>query len=195
MDKFVIVNFHTPEYDEYFERQANAAQRLGYRIVNKRIDWSEGWQAMTNMKALFVEDMINELENDTESIVWLDADAMVWKYPCVFDAFAGNCDIAVYRRPGNKELLSGTVQFGTLGPARRIVSRWHELNEQDPKTLEQRHLDQAIKESTEARVEALPPEYCCIKDIGRRDHPGIIPVIEHFQHSRVVRRQEKNKDV
>ena len=123
-------------------------------------------------------------EFPTIPVVYLDADAVVWKKPELFDALDG--DVAVHYRKGF-ELLNGTAYFAPTSEARRVAWKYKELIDEHPnQTNEQKMLDAAIASTPTARIVRLPAEYCWIHDIMATDIGDREPVIEHLQASRVV---------
>jgi len=124
-----------------------------------------------------------------EDIVWLDADAVVRSYPKLFSEI--DCDLACHFRDwkhGRNELLSGTLFIKNNDKARRVIRDWIKINDQNPKTWEQRNLARAIRRyDFDLKIYRLPIEYCFIFDDERKG--SVKPIIEHFQASRKYRRE------
>ena len=155
------------------------------------------WRGNLNYKSETILKAFDEFPG--EDIVFLDADAIVRQYPTLFDRFSKehNYDIAAcffkYRPESGDpdELLSGTLWIQNGEGGRMLIERWHKIGLEFPGRRHQMCLKEAIKnlqrEGREVRVYRLPFEYTCIFDYGIRR--GKIPVIEHFQASRKLRRQ------
>ena len=176
-------------------------QRFVKSAIEHRVRWMAypkpqmgSWRANLNWKSsVILEAMADHPGRD---IVWVDADGMFRSYPTLFDELSvcRAYDIAFHRfkqsrlDPG-KELLSGTLWVANTERGRDIVARWDRYARAHPEIRHQKALDCVLRaERPDARVFALPIEYCAIFD-----HPAvrgrIVPVIEHFQASRRLRRQ------
>ena len=99
-------------------------------------------------------------------------------------------DTALHRFNG-REVLSGTVWFANNAKAREVVDLWCQYNSGAISCLEQKNLAHAIHDTADVRQYELPCEYCFIFDLSARLHPGVVPVVEHFQRSRETRRKER----
>ena len=93
-----------------------------------------------------------------------------------------DCDFACHYK-NNHELLSGTLFFSPK--AVPLVDAWIEENKRTPKVWDQRTLAIVLKDFGHLKQEVLPPAYCQIFD-SMRQHG--VPVIEHFQASRRLKR-------
>jgi hypothetical protein len=153
--------------------------RLEYEIQG--VPSLGSWQKNTQFKAFFIQEMLAKYSD--RPVVYLDADAIVRAYPILFDEI--NCDIAVHhydnKRRNFKELLSGTVYFGTSSKAREIVEVWIETNRELPEQWDQKNLQLALDRVPDVSFVELPPSYCLIFDLMKDQGPA---VIEHFQASR-----------
>jgi hypothetical protein len=146
----------------------------------------DSWEQACNQKPRFMLVASRLYPNDP--ICWIDADAVVHKSPDVLFKIAqgGGFDLAAHLFKGN-QLISGTV----LIPAGRteLLKDWEIENEKLPGEWDQRNLRTVVKRMG-ARVKELPPEYCWIFDLSKRYYKKHdAPVIEHFQHSRTVKKR------
>ena len=125
------------------------------------------------------------------AVVFIDADAMLRRYPFLFRDF--EADVAAHlkdysrfpistRREG-KELLSGTLYVDYNKKTLALLDKWIALNKQSPTIWEQKNLHEAI-EGFEGDFKELPAEYCKIYDTMSKVQN---PVIEHYQASRRLR--------
>lgn len=146
------------------------------------------WQANTLYTATFIQQMMAEYTD--RHIVYVDADAVVWNIPVLFDTLEGRYDFAVHYRAGH-ELLNGTLWIAQTKAARDLVQLWLDTNRDCPGTWDQKNLQAAINYSggMGLRLFKLPPEYCLIFDI-MVDDTDAEPVIEHLQASREVNEYE-----
>jgi hypothetical protein len=154
------------------------------------------WQKNTQFKARFVLGTLERYADAPERpLVFVDADAIIHAYPALFDeldadaAFAWR-DYALFPSMSSrtrKELLSGTIFLRNNDAVRELVREWIAENERNPAAWEQRNLQTVVARADgKLRIAELPPTYCKIFDIMREAGPA---VIEHYQKSRVYRRQ------
>ena len=77
---------------------------------------------------------------------------------------------------------------------KKFVDRWIQLNEavpaerMKPETWEQKNMQTAHREFNDLIYHNLPPEYTYIFDHTKTMYPRISPVIEHYQESRNMHR-------
>lgn len=119
-------------------------------------------------------------------IVQLDADAVVWKYPILFDelSFHRQYDLAGHALNGS-EFLNGTLWIAPTPMARRIIQRYAELCARSPEHRnEQQFLVTAIRQNPRVMLYELPASYCYIYDLNRDKLANGDIVIEHLQCSR-----------
>ena len=123
-------------------------------------------------------------------IVYVDVDAEFLAYPKLFDNWTTLCyvDVGVYvfdrscytKSAKGFEVLSGTIFLKNNDKVRGILTEWETLQKLNPKTWDQKTLEQVLK----GKFTTLPGEYCKIFD---RMQEIKDPVIVHYQHSRKVR--------
>jgi hypothetical protein len=169
-------------------------QALGIALNTRQFADFDSWADATRFKAVFLKAVLQEMETSLiyDSVVWIDADARVRSRPdLLFDLDPRRFDIAAHRF-SERELLSGTLWFANNATAREIVDGWIDLNDStEAHVLEQANLKSSIDRVADVRFHLLPPEYAFIFDLSRGRYPDVVPVIEHFQRSRVTRRKEK----
>ena len=121
-------------------------------------------------------------ERFTGQILYLDVDAFVHSDPWPYlETLRG--DLAVHYRRG-KELLSGTILLNDTSGCRLALAAWADLC-RTRRMWDQRLLAQALARlEGRVAVDRLPPEFTFIFDSMRREHHGLVPVIEHLQASR-----------
>lgn len=146
---------------------------LKYDIVG--IENLGSWQKNTYHKAKFIREMLDKHPHN--DLVFVDADAVVWEYPELFENI--NEDIAVRVFKG-KEILSGTVFVKNSDRGKEIINRWIEINKKYSNRWEQKNLADVLKNY---EFKPLPDEYCYIQGLEKRKKA----VIEHFQASRIWR--------
>jgi len=189
MNNYLIVSYYTKgtAYKEEAEGLQESLDKLALPYHIQEVPNFKDWNKNTHYKAFFIRQMMERFWD--QDIVWLDADARVYKHPKLFDEL--DCDIACHYRDwqhGNDELLSGTLFLKNIPRVKAIVKEWISVNNKRKTTWEQRNLQRVINRNAPIlHVVKLPVEYCCIFDDKRRSK--IDPVIEHFQVSRKLRRE------
>lgn len=138
------------------------------------------WDLNTNHKATF---LLKKLEEHKAPIIWIDADAVVRKYPSYFDIIKE--DIGVHYE-NMTSLKSGVVFVNNTESAKEVLRRWQRNSEKEPKIFDQKHLQSVLRgeyiETHRATVFFLPDSYYHIFDLSKGE-----PVVEHFQASRKLR--------
>jgi hypothetical protein len=184
----VFINYYTPGrgYEPHAERLIESLHGLGCVYDQEVLEDPGSWIKAQAFKPFFIRRKLQQ--HFPHPIIWVDADAIIRQQPTLFYQWAdeGNGpDIGVHYKEG-EECLSGTVWLKQSQRTRNLLARWAELQQRHPEEWDQRLLEQAITEDKRLAVERLPATYCQIfdsmKDAGE-------PVIEHFQHSRQVKKE------
>lgn len=141
------------------------------------------WRANTGYTAEHLCQVM--ADHPRRPVVYLDADAVVWRNPILFDDLEGRCDVAVHYRQG-RELLNGTLYLAPTDAARQAVERYREYVVRGNPSNEQAMLANALDDLSDlVKVERLPAGYCWIHDLMAEDlAAGEAVVIEHLQASR-----------
>jgi hypothetical protein len=189
----VFVNYYTPGrgYEPHAERLVKSLLRLGCVYDQEVLDDPGGWLKAQACKPGFIQRKLKQ--HFPHPIIWVDADAIIRRRPTLFYQWAdegSGPDIGVHYKEG-EECLSGTVWLKQSGPTRDLLARWVALQQRNPEEWDQRLLEQAINEDERLRVGRLPATYCQIFD-SMRDAGE--PVIEHFQHSRQLKKEAWSQD-
>lgn len=172
-----------------YEQEAARLQRsldvLGLPHDIRAVDDRGNWMANTQLTAGHVWAMLEA--HPDRPVIQLDADAVVWRRPDLFEDGLIDADLAVHYRRG-RELLNGTVWFAPTAGARLVARRYLDLIQANAGcTNEQTMLAKAIEDLAGlATIYRLPAEYTWIHDIMAMDLAGAEPVIEHLQASRVA---------
>lgn len=172
-------------YEREADRLRRSLDRLGLEHDLRAIDSRGDWVKNSKWTAFHVCNVLADYPD--RPVVQLDADAVVWKVPVLFDELPGaGVDIAVHYRKG-RELLNGTVWLNATPGARLVAERYRELITNHPGCVnEQLMLSVAIDELRDlVNVRRLPPGYTYIFDLMKDDlAPAEEIVIEHLQASR-----------
>lgn len=177
----IYVSFYTPDYAEHAARLKESLDAFGLDYDLRPWIAIDSWIRNCAQKPSFIRGRLRECQR---AIVWIDADAVVRKRPS-FEF--PDVDIAIYGDA--REVRSGTVFVANTMAARYLLDRWTELCAANPNEWDQRMLSRAIGE-VPVRLGTLDVSHCFIFDTDRERHPGVEPVIEHFQASRTLKRKE-----
>lgn len=190
-----FISFYTGHYQWDAEQLKKSFDKLG--IKNYDIEYREDigkWEANTQMKAPFILEKLKQ----NDAVVWTDADSRIKQLPSFFDTVI--TDICVFYIPREMAggfvppeysviqdvqyyLQSGTMYFKNNERVIKLLERWIELNNEDPRQWDQWTLQKAIMES-DVTVTQLPPEYIYIQGSHSLVYENISPVILHTQASR-----------
>lgn len=176
----IVCSFHTGAgYAIEAERLRASLDRVGLAYRIDQLDSLGSWNANITLKPSYIQRVMRE---HNEPVLWVDADAEFHAVP-VFDV---GHDVAVHYL-AERELLAGTVWLNQTEAAHSVIDDW--VRESKVGEWDQVTLQRILKRRTDVRVHRLPPEYCCIFDISRRQYPGVVPIIEHHQASRRLKRE------
>jgi hypothetical protein len=179
-----IVCFYTVDniYEQEAARLRASLDRLGLRHDLRPVESRGSWAANAGMTAGFLCDMLDEHKG--QPIVYLNADAVVWKRPVLFEGLSDAvCDIAAHRTLRRGQLCNGTLWLANSELCRKVIADYRRGVEASPGDMdEQRHLDIAIRANPSCREYGLPEAYCLIHDLMKT--PVQEAVIEHLQCSR-----------
>lgn len=178
-------------YEQEAARLQRSLESHGLEFDLRGIESRGDWYLNTHYTATHILTMMRAYPD--RAIVQLDADAVVWKYPDLFDQLtSSSSDIAVHYRRGH-ELLNGTMWVAPTCQAFKVIEEYERLVSVDPRNChsEQRMLQAAIQRMPETRVTLLPAGYTFIHDIMKDDlGEGEPVVIEHLQCSREMSKTE-----
>lgn len=161
------------------------------------------WQANTHYKAEFI---LKCLKKFNESVVFLDADATIKKFPILFDFIdTQDVDIALHfldwkknwrNHSGNKiEALSGSLYLNYTQDVLDFLKAWIEKNKESTQ-WEQKNM-QDVLYTFDLRIEKLPYSYCTIVNQQNQIPAHMIQekdvVILHHQKSRQYKRFHRDR--
>jgi hypothetical protein len=171
MNNILFVSYYT---EGYYKEIANKYLipslkkfNLPYHIEEKPN--LHNWLKNGKYKTQFIFDMLLTNRSD---IVWLDADAELFKFPQLFYELSDNINIGVHyldwykfwhqKENGNKkELLTGTIYLKNSEKTLYIIDQWNKMNQSSPEWA-QRLLPTLLNKNQEIKVYELPIEYCQI---------------------------------
>jgi len=184
-----FLTYYTPKYAACAKMLIADAATFNLDLISEPLPDFKDWQQATRFKATFIGAYLNKLNED---ICFIDADARIRKDPVLLkELSSANYDIAaVYFK--DIELLSGTLWMANTPIVKDIIQDWIKLNLDPSKTryVEQQNLQVTLDKYPAVRFLRLPPEYAAIFDLSRMFYKELVPVVEHFQRSRQIRREE-----
>ena len=195
MSPYLVIAYATK--NDYYETLSNhlkqSCQNLNIPIHLELIDSLGSWEKNTHYKAQFIKDSI--INFDSPAFVYVDVDAIFKAQPVLFDTLECDLSFRIENFPWRKnEPLSGTIYFKKSPEIIALIDDWIRINNEvpaerrNPLTWEQYNLKKALDLHSDINFFNLHPEYVCITDHTRRLYKGILPVIEHFQASRITTR-------
>ena len=166
----LIVSFYTPEYSEIVKNLIRSLKefKLPYEIEKRKSLGS--WMKNNNQKPAFILEKLKQYDK----IVWLDADAVVKRYPAYFDLIEE--DIAV-NYPNKIDLFAATILLRNIPTVRSLIEKWVEKTEEVPHIIEQTHLKSLVHDyqiDKKINIFYLPDTYCYVVGRTRRGKPVIL---------------------
>jgi len=182
----IVVSYYTDFYGVSAQKLKESLSKFDLRFDIEHVDDMGSWKLNNRLKPGFINLMMDSHPKDT--IVWVDADAVVLSHPKLFDSVGW--DVAAWYNKVNSP-WAGTLAFKPNNAARAALGRWMSLIERvDPEAdvgergvLHQDVLGEAFRKQ-DVRILQLPPSYSWVERLMRRRFPGADPVIEHFMVSR-----------
>jgi len=183
----VIINYYTTGtgYAAAAERLAASCQKLGLPHVIEGISSQGSWESNCAYKPRFILRKWRELK---APVLWLDADAVVRRVPGLLAGL--EADFAIHK-VDRWQFASGTVFFNQTELALRLLENWVKRCEASPHIWDQENLDAAWQEVSDAaplKTFWLPQSYTRIFDRPTLPGEDCLPVIEHFQASRALKK-------
>ncbi len=189
-ERWILISFYTEDtgYEKEAERLRKSLDALGIKHRIYPVKAGRSWRENLQWKSRLILQAFDEFPG--KDIVFVDADAVVRKYPELFDNLSTDphqYDLAAHyfrwRDNAKLELLSGTLWVANNATGRRLVGMWHEFAALNMNMRHQECLKVLLDKGTlGVSIYRLPFEYTAIFDAPQRK--GIEPVIEHFQASR-----------
>lgn len=149
------------------------------------------WRANANYKGNLVLSALKR--HPLINIVWIDADAIILKYPELFDDM--EYDIAVYFAEwplgsGQKKCSNGTIFFKNTPEVRAFVEEWAKWSMNHPTESQQDMFGKMLRASSLNWGELLP-EYCMVVAPDPL-HPNML---KHIKKPGPIRDDVKMEDI
>lgn len=191
-NKFTIISFYTPKYKIEAAYLKRSLTKLNIPFLMKPVK-NKTWQNACAYKSKFIKKQLKKLKSP---VIWLDADAYVYKYPALFDYL--NCDFSARfikdKSFFNEEkILSSTLFFNYTNKSMLLLDSWIEKCINNPKIFDQDHLTEAFYEHQNSLTcQHMPKEYSLIiNEITSTPIDQI--VILQTQASRLLSSMKENK--
>ena len=191
MKPWIVVSYFTAGtfYADYANEFSASAKKFNVAHYVESVPNLKDWSKNTNYKPTFLLRMLNRFPHS--DIIWVDIDAKFKGYPILFDTLT--CSIAAFefdqkkyytRHHKLKELLSGTLFLRNDIGGECIVEQWIAVCKKKPRQWDQKSLQEVVGND----YYKLPGEYCKIANVMSDIKK---PIIEHYQASRLVRKNKK----
>jgi len=128
------------------------------------------------------------------SLLWLDADSRVRRFPTLFDNFphelgVHEIDWGLYTSRGSahKHIANAVIYVKNTDKIRTFLRKWIKFNLMNPHTFEQKNMEDVLYNTAIGKAvkwHNLPPQYCQIFDLMKEAGD---PVIEQMQASRELK--------
>jgi hypothetical protein len=179
--EYVVVSMYTLNTPYEQEVENLRASLVKFKVQHKiyPIENTGSWAKNCQQKAVVIRQAMEEFSC---SVVWIDADAVLMANPVFFEPLV--CDLSYYLFPRFNELLSGTLYVANNDRMRTLIDAWIALNATN-EAWDQKNLQQIVEGAANLQVTALPAAYC--KVVNFRSQGGGVPVITHYQASRLYR--------
>ncbi len=184
---FIVTSFYTVNtgYEKEVLHLIESLIRFNILYDISGIESLGTWDLNTKYKPQHLRNMLEKYPG--MAVVWLDADAILYGYPTLFNYI--NEDLAVHylQHPSRPpELLTGTMFLQNNERIKRLLDIWIKGCSLDGR-WEQRILQDIVSKKAvpDLTVGTLPPQYCKIFDTMRDTENAIV---EHYQYSRKVRK-------
>ena len=172
----ILVSYYTSSYQERAQELAKSADMVGLDHDIIELPDLGSWRENVLRKPGFLMMMLDA--HHKENILWVDADAVIHKYPDWSNlGWLG----LYYNKP--EEPWAGTIFLNNSDPTRGFLDRWIDFNETMEPSMDQDTLQYAVTASRIV-VRRLPPAYHWVERVHRKRFPGADPIIEHFMDSR-----------
>ena len=176
--KYIIISMYTVNtpYTEVIKDLEYSCKKFGLSYKSYPIPNQKDWVKNCAQKSAVIKKALDEFDCD---VVWLDADAVIFKYPEFFDKLSErkDFDICAYinRKPFALKkypqgmLISSTIYFKNNDNTKRLVDAWeHENEKKEYLEWDQRTLQTVVENGKYKKIE-FPNTYIKEKPKGNRD--------------------------
>lgn len=181
---YTVISWYTDDYRALNDRLIGSLEAHGHtQHVEYKVPTLGRWHLNAMLKPSILKRAFRDVQGD---LVYIDSDAIVRQRLTLFDNWTGE-DLGAHYLRGT-ELLGGTQYWSFNSRMINLIEAMEALM-LDRQVFSQVALRELLPTMPEISVKRLPPEYCYITDTSRFLHPGVDPVVEHFQESRRARQR------
>jgi len=148
----------------------------GYEIFIQCFPENSFWVETYGKLGNFIVDVMNRYNDD---VIWIDADAEVFKKPEELFNIPLEADIAVYCN--NDHFLLGTMLFRNRPHVKKFLKEWSKSVSTSSNTISKMIFKRLIASHPEIKIHPLPQRLCQIYDFPITEEP----VILHKQFSKL----------
>lgn len=155
MNDFIIVSGFTKNTPYEKEIENLRLSLNNFKLSTEHLVGFENlgtWEKNCQQKALIIKQKLIELNCP---VVWLDADAVIVKFPEIFLSIRKDVGLCFYQG----QLCSGTLFFKPTDGNFKILDEWINENELNPKQWDQKVLQRVVKKN-KIDYHKLPVSYC-----------------------------------
>ena len=142
------------------------------------------WEKNCAYKSKFILKMLN---NYNKNVVWLDSDARILKKPVLFGNIREDIGLYYFRK---RQLASGTMYWKNNNSNKKLIIKWINLCEKEPKKWDQLVLQDLMSHQHNSSIFNLPDEYSTIDKFMKSTNNT---VIYHTQASRRLKKTINGK--
>lgn len=183
---------YTPDYELPAMWLKRSCEKLGIKIDAVRVEPNgRTWRQIIQYKPRFIYQMLIKHRMHERTVVWIDADSIVQKYPVLFDEI--DADFAtrlwdskdtviekqvIEEKPANAnkfEPMCGVIYMKNTRAVRAMVDLWARASEEYKPTVrrpDQKSLKKTLVVADAIKYEALPSSYCFLRRFWpHKSHP------------------------
>jgi hypothetical protein len=154
-------------YEKEVKELEESCKKLNLECKAYPIKNLKNWVKNTQQKGNVCLKALEEFDCD---IVWLDADAVVFQYPILFDELNKRNDFNIcihkhdprWKKRPTGEMLSGTIYFKNNNTTKDMIKKWIDRNKEVVE-WDQYTLQDVIENNKQFKTIQLPVEYVKIR--------------------------------
>lgn len=194
-----IISYYTENtpYEEEIKGLISSCKNLGLEYSIDPIPNFGTWEKNCCFKPKYILKKLLDLQR---SVLWIDADAIVYQKPMIFETLEADIAVRIVEELPNdhpSKMISGTLFFNHTPGALQVLKEWEDETEKllqnDPELWDQVSLKNVLLR-TSATVYPLDARYYQIYNRIEEEETLKNSLIIHFQASRTLKKV-LNKEV
>jgi len=204
LNKIIYISYYTentPYEEEINKHLLPSLNRFNLSYDIKKIPDLGSWNKNTAYKSKFIKEML--LKHKC-SVIFLDADAEIWKYPILFEQIPAKYDLGIHwldwykmwrKETGHntKEFLSGTMYIPYKRTSFFLIQSFIREIDRNPNIWEQKSMQKVVEANKKLQIYNLPYSYATIILPNNQIPTNMIQkkdiVILHTQASRRLKKR------